>query len=358
MSALITLAHATGCACCKLDVVDAYVRESDRLVSKALGISEVAQIARIETRARRALTAKWELRASQAARSAGAVYAGGGSLAAALAAADKAMKAWQGDVSASYAQSLEDTYKLARKAGHKKATGVYTGSLQYTIGETATTKAKPKSGSAGGSVKLAFDITDERAIDKLQKQELWWIGDTYKGVAPTIRDAVQPKVLAGLGRKEGGALVQAAVEERLKDFRIPDGFHGPAAGYFEGLAANAVTQARVTGQLGSFGRLGVTTYTIVNPMDSRTSDICAELNGTEFKVADAEAQLATLGKAKTPDAYKAAKPWLSGAKISALASKGSGALASAGQLFPPFHFRCRSTVDVAHESLSFSALED
>lgn len=358
MSAIITLAHAAGCACCKLDVIDAYVRESDRLVAKALAVSEVAQIARIETRATRTLIAKWQVRASQAARSAGAVYAAGGSLAAAFAAADKAMRAWQGDVTASYAQSLADSYKLARAAGHKKATGKYTGSLQYTIGETATAKAKPKSGGAGGSVKLAFDITDERAIDKLQKQELWWIGDTYKGVAPTIRDSVQPKVLAGLGRKEGGKLVQSAVEERLKDFRIPDGFHGPAAGYFEGLAANAVTMARVTGQLGSFAKLGVTTYTIVNPMDSRTSDICAELNGTEFKVADAETQLAKLGGAKTPDAYKSIKPWLSGAKISALAGKGAGALAGAGQMFPPFHFRCRSTVDVAHESLSFSALED
>jgi len=248
-------------------------------------------------------------------------------------------------------------YKLARTAGHKKATGKFAGSLQYIIAETIE-KAKPKGGEASGAVKLSLDAKDERALDQLQEQQLWWIGDTYKGVAPTIRDSVQPKVLQGLSRKIGGEMVRAGVEERLKDFKIPDGFHGTSKSYFEGLAANAVTSARVNGQLGSFARLGVTTYTLVNPMDTRTSDICAELNGTEFKVADATAQLDKLASAKTPDAFKSIKPWLSSDKLLSLASRGSSALAREGQMFPPFHFRCRTTVDVATESLSFSALED
>jgi hypothetical protein len=293
---LALLGHAADCKCATRDVQDAAQRQEDILVAKALGLSEVAQMARIETNARRALIAKWEARAEEAARSAGAVYARGGSLASAFAAADKAMNKWAKDVSASFARSVVDTYKLARTAGHKKATGKFKGSLQYRIAETIE-KATPKGGVASGSVKLALDAKDERAMEALSRQQLWWIGETYKDVAPTIRDSVQAKVLQGMSRKAGGEMVRAAVESRLKDLRIPDGYRGTAKSYFEGLAANAVTSARVGGQLGSFARLGVTTYTLVNPMDGRTSEICAELNGMEFKVADAEAQLTKLAGA-------------------------------------------------------------
>lgn len=353
----IYAARAT-CACIQFDLVDHYLRDADALVSKAVSVSEVAQIARIEVRARKSLLVKWNARAAEASASAGAVYKSGGSLAAAFALADKAMKKWDDDVSASYAQSLEDVYKLARRAAHNKATGKSKASLQYRVPSIVVAKAAPKSGKASNSVKLAFDVRDDRAIDKLGKQELWWIGDTYEKVAPTIRDAVEPKVIAGLSRKIGGELVAAAVKERLSDFRIPDGYNGSAERYFEGLAANAVTAARVGGQMGSFIRLGVTSYELVNPMDERTSDICAELNGQVFQVDDAADQMDKLGKAQTPEQYKAIKPWLSPGSISALLARGTGALSKAGQMFPPFHFRCRTTVDVSSDSLSFSALED
>jgi hypothetical protein len=358
MNELALIGHAADCKCAQHDVLEAYERQSNILVAKALAISEVAQIAKIEVGARRALLARWDARAEQAARSAGAVYKSGGTLAAAYAAADKAMRKWESDVGTSYVRSIEDVYKLARKAGWKKATGVYTGSLAYMLGEDVSKASKPKSPKQTGKLTMSLDAKDERALDKLSKQEMWWIGDVYENMAPTIRDAVQPKVLEGLNRKAGGEMVQAGVESKLRDWRIPDGYNGSAKGYFEGLAANSVTAARVNGQLGSFIRLGVTTYTLVNPMDARTSEICAELNGTEFKVADAEAQLDKLAAAKNPDAFKAIKPWLGAGKIASLALRGPGALSSAGQLFPPFHYLCRTTVDVAAESLSFSALED
>ena len=353
---LVILDAKASCACLRFDVLDHYLRESDALISKAVSVSEVAQIARIEVRVRSALLVKWRARASEASASAAAVFQSGGTLSAAFSACDKAMNKWDDDVRGNYARSLEDVYKLARRAAHNKVTGKSKASLQYSV--PGVSKAAPKGGSEKGSLKFAFDVLDERAIEKLAKQELWWIGGTYKNVAPTIRAAVEPKVVAGLSRKAGGEMVAKAVRERLEDFRIPSGFKGSSERYFEGLAANAVTAARVGGQLGSFIKLGVTTYELVNPMDARTSDICAELNGTTFQVEDAGAQLEKLGKAQTPEQFKAIKPWLSADKIASLASRGSRALSKAGQMFPPFHFRCRTTVDVATESLSFSALED
>lgn len=344
MSALILLDARATCSCLKFDTLDSYLRESDLLVAKAVSVSEVAQIARIEVRTRKALSLKWNARAAQASKSAGAVYKSGGGLKAAFAAADKAMRQWEGDVSAGYSRNLEDAYKLARRAGFNRASGRSNASLQYTVPSVVT---KAKGGDIRSGVKLTFNAKDERAIDQLQTQQLWWIGDTYDKVAPTIRTAIEPKVLAGLSQKRGGEMVEAAISEALDDFRIPDGFRGPSERYFEGLAANAVTSARVGGQLTSFAQLGVVTYELINPNDERTSDICAELNGTTFEVAQAEKQMGKLAGARTPEAFKAIKPWLSVSKILSLSAKGSGALAAAGQMFPPFHFRCRTTVDIA-----------
>lgn len=353
---LILLAHKTECACAQFDYLDAYLRSADMLIAKAASVSEVAQIARIEVRLRKALIVKWQARSEQAARTAESAYKSGASLASALGAAVKVIDQWPGDVEDNFKQSLEDVYKLARRAGHRKATGKSKASLQYSVVSLDIAKAKPTKPAT--DVKLVFDVQDERAVRSLQRQEMWWIGETSAGVGKTVRNAVEPKIMEGLSRKEGGKLVGEAVAERVKDFRIPDGFRGSASSYFEGLAANSVTLARVQGQLNSFSKIGVIVYTIVNPMDGRTSPICAELNGTEFKVAEAETQLTRLAGARTPDAYKGIKPWLGNGKIAELAAKGSGALSRAGQLFPPFHFKCRSTVDIAKESMSFSALAD
>ena len=352
---VVSSALAAECACGRVDTLDSFLRESDVLVAKALALSEVAQIARIERRAREALLAKWNVRAQQAAKTAGAVVSGGGSLLAAYKATDVVMNRWASDVSTIHKRNLEDVYRLARRAGHKKATGQTKASLRYDVINfqqvIGTQKAKK-------TVALAFDLADENAIDSLQTQELMWIGETYTGVAATVRSAVEPKLLLGLSPKKAGELVSSAVEDKLKVFSIPGGFNGSSSKYFEGLAANAITNSRVQGQLGSFARLGVTRYEIVNPMDDRTSIICQHMNGQVFEVQDAVNMLSKLRDAETPEEYKKIHPWLSESKFAKVFSRGSGALGKAGQLFPPYHFRCRSTVDISSDSVSFDALAD
>ena len=336
--------------CCRFDVLDELLRAGDASIAKAFKVSELGQIARIEDRTRRALDAKWTARANEASAAARGKVSAGKPLAEAFDAVDAEMKQWADDVETGYKQNLSDVYRLARTAGWKRATGKLN-TLSYQVRPV-------EKASKGPSLEGGLDLVDLKALESLHKQEMMWIGNTYKGVAPTIRNAVEDKMLQGLSKEAAGKMVGDAVRDRLTDWRIPKGYNGTAKSYFEGVAANAVTNARVQGQLRSFGRLGVTTYTIVNPMDARTSPICEELNGTTFKVADAESQLAKLGKAQTPEQYQKIKPWLSEDKILKLAAKGAGALGKAGQLFPPFHFRCRSTVDIAEESLSFAELED
>lgn len=354
---LIILARKACVACANIEQLDIFLRESDRLVAKALALPEVVQMARIEQRARELLYKKWTVRANQAAKSAAAVVRGGGSVKGAAGAVDAAMKQWKGDVSAGYQRNVEDVYRLGRRAGWKKATGKTKASLQYNVPNFA--EQVQKAGKSGGKtmdLKFSFDVKDEHAIDALQSQEMIWIGDAYKNVAPTIREALTTKLVEGLSKEAAGAIVEDTVAEKLATLELPEGYTGSAIQYFEGLAANAVTNARVQGTLTSFANIGIERYELVNPMDDRTTEQCAELNGTSFLVGDAMDQIAALNAAGDPDEYKAIKPWLGSGKLSELLGKGAKALSEAGQLFPPFHFRCRTTVDVAEESLTYGAL--
>lgn len=334
-----------SCASAHVDILYAYVYTTDEMVSKALGLTEIARIARHELRLGEYLLSKWRVRAKEASTLAGQAVAQGGTVDAACAIVDTTMAKWAKDVRVPYANTLASVYKLARAAGHKKATGRTKASLQYVLPEQLVQKAKAPAKTP--EVAMAFDLQDTKAIAALQQQEMMWIGEHYgANVASSIRDGVAP-AMAGLGRAEAGRAVARVVSERLKDIRVPGGWNGSDAAYFEGLAANAVTNARVQGQLESFARVKVVAYQIVNPMDSRTTPICEAMNGTIIKVSDGMGQLGKLRGAKSPEDVKSAHPWVSSKVAAAAKGKGSKALAAAGLAFPPYHFRCRSTVDIA-----------
>jgi hypothetical protein len=135
---------------------------------------------------------------------------------------------------------------------------------------------------------------------------------------------------------------------------VPGGFHGSSKSYFEGLVANASTVARVTGQVRSFESLGVKRLVVVNPMDNRTSKICKHMNGKVFTIPQARNQLnADLGAA-TPEDVKVSHPWLSHKQLKTVSpvagqvgKADAEALAAANVAMPPYHFRCRTTVDIS-----------
>lgn len=353
------LASALECECCsrETDLLYEVLKASDEAVAKALMVSEVARIAKAEVRIREFLLQKWRIRSLQAADAAGRVVASGGTLASAAKAVDKTMARWQQDVVRQFTAHIGEVYRLARIAGHKKATGRSKASLQYhtpnfTLELETKKAAKPKPTTTfAGTVALTplpkFDVLDKRAVATMGRQQVMWLGTHYSSnVAPVVRNAVKPAMVAGLGRVEAGKRVREEVAEKLRVFSAPTGFRGTDAKYFEGLAANVTTLARVRGQLESFARVGVTTYRIVNPMDSRTSQVCIQMNGQTFTVKEGMDQIGRLDKATTPDQVRAAHPWGSAAQVKELIGRGGGALGKAGFAFPPYHFRCRSTVDI------------
>jgi SPP1 gp7 family putative phage head morphogenesis protein len=357
------------CEACARELESMYllVTNSDELVAKALVLSEVAQIAKAEARYQELLTATWRHRAKQAELRAGMVARKGKSKSAVTAEVRDVMKRWQTDVYRPARAAMKRIYKLARTAAHKKATGQSSLSLQYSsamLRQLDVAKAKPKDDEA--TLEPSFDLVDEKTIRALQEEQLIWIGRHYDAnVGATVREAIAEIVTTGMGRREAALAMMKAVNESLTHIGRPGGFQGTDKQYFEGLAANAATNARVLGQLRSFASIGITKYELVNPMDHRTSEICAHLNGKVFTVADAADQVSAMLAADTPEEYKEAHPWLTYKEILDISPKSgqvsaedSQALAEAGVLLPPFHWKCRTTVDISQESLTFDQLED
>ncbi len=118
-----------------------------------------------------------------------------------------------------------------------------------------------------------------------------------------------------------------------------------------------MTNGRVRGQVRSFVDIGVTRYEIVNPMDRRTSPICQFMNGRVFTVREGASQIESIAGATDPETVKKEHPWMSAKAAGAIHGRGGDrALARAGLSLPPYHFRCRTTVDISTESISFATL--
>lgn len=358
MKDLISWGVECECASCRVDVAAEFLAAADELVAKALSISEVAQIARAEMRMRQLLTNKWRVRADQAAIAAGKVVSRGGTIKSALSSVDTVMKKWAADVRPGFTAEIGRVYKLARVAGHKKGNNQTKASLSYFVpnfqrqideGKEKIVKAKIVT-----AVRPTFDLVDEAAVADLYDDQMIWIGRHYdKNLRKTIREAVRPELIEGKTQREGGKAITAALSEQLRKVVVPMGFNGSDTKYFEGLAANTVTNARVRGQIRSFSELGLTKYEIVNPMDDRTTPQCVFMNGKVFEVRDAEDHIEKLSGATDPDFVKKNHPWLSMKELQKVSSgpghkseSDSAKLARAGLPLPPYHFRCRSTVDV------------
>lgn len=327
---------------------------SDELIFKVARISRVAQIARIETKLRRYLLLKWEQRSLQAIKSATTMFRNGATAAQISTHVSRVMNRWKDDVIRRVFRDIENVYRTARDIGADKAGGEIKGSLQYDTNNFSS--------ELGIDVKKAtvpFSLVDEQAVTSIQEEHLFWIGEHYdKHVSNEIREVTRATVIeAGTNRKKAAQLLQERVKKSLTKVSVPDGYTGSSASYFEGLVSNAVTNARAMGQLRSFSDLGVERYQIVNPSDSRTCPVCSHLDGKVFTVDQGTAQMSRDLAAKKPEEIKKIHPWFSAKKIRAISPKSgklsgkagtedSKRLAAAGVSMPPFHFRCRCTVDI------------
>lgn len=323
---------------------------ADDTVSKIFGISEVGIIAKTEKRLREYFLKKWEVAARKTVRQ--------GFLTGKLTATPKQIRrpivkildTWEKDIREILLIEIDYIYRMARIAGHKKVTGKSKGSLQYDTEPFGVLKERriPIPELKG----FSFTLADEKAIKAIQEQQLFWVGEFVDGFSQSIEDVAREVILeVGEDPVRAGIVLKERLREQFDYIQIPEGYIGPAKTYFEGLVANAATVARVQGQLQSFVESGAAAFMIVNPMDERTCPRCSLLDGLKFPIESGIQQMEAEQDADTIDKVKAAHPWFSESKFAEIRSKSTDdALArnfdKAGITLPPFHFRCRCTVDI------------
>jgi len=338
------------CNVCDNDIESTYraVVASNHLVAKAFKLSYTAQLAQTELRLRRYLEAKWNIRRTEAVSKASSMARKKSRAAAITAAINKIMKPWAPEVLPKFNKEMESVYRMARVAGHKKATRQSTASLQYNIPPTTgddKTVAKAKY-----DVNPTFDLIDEAAIDALENQNVFWVGQHYdenlsKTIAATAKETM---IEAGQSTEKAAKLMEERITNALTIFVTPAGFAGTEKQYFEGLVANAMTVGRTYGQMRSFAQIGIQKYTIVNPGGSRICEVCLGLQGKTFTTEQGLDQIINEFAAKKPETIKLVHPWPRSAK--GIAGKTSSQLASAGLALPAYHFRCRCTIDIVDVS--------
>lgn len=339
------------------------LRLADGLVAKALGVSEQAQSAKIETRLRQYITAEWEQLARQATKTAGGLIENGpgdvvraGDVDRALAAIDRTMQQWAPKVTPRFTRDEREVYQLGRDAGLKRVLGTERKPLEYNVPKPEPVeKQKKPPKNLVAYVNASFDQVDDAALDALETHQVFWIGDFYEGkISPQIAQAAKTQITAGMGRKQAGEMMRSVTDTMLNKVSVPGGFQGTTRQYFEGLVANATTVSRATGHLRSFEKMGFNVYVVVNPGDHRTCEICQLMDGKEFRVADGLAQAASTLQAKHPSQVKKLHPWFTpGSAKKMIGKKGpagvnqTGHLAKAGHSMPTYHYRCRCDIDVS-----------
>lgn len=342
------------CEACaaRFQALHVLAEKADALVAKGLKLSEVASIARAERRMQRTLALSWRNRVDQATqRAERSARQSNPNVELVSDAIVSTLKMWLRDVERPFQSSLEEIHFLGRIAGWKKASGKTKSSLAYGAAEIEllqTSKAK-------GRIIPDFGLVDRDALDELRKDQMIWLKGNFKpSLRRAIRRAVKESLKAGLGRVEAGARLKAALESSLLGGTgKPFGFAGTAEQYYELVAASVATTARNRAQIRSFSELEIERYVVVNPMDDRTSIICQHMNGKQFTVAQGMAQIESESGVTDPDEAKRVHPWLSDKDFLDITSEhghvsdaDSDALAEAGMALPPYHGKCRSTVDI------------
>lgn len=356
----------TGLATVRLrDIDETYgqLRLVEMVVSKATGVSELAQMARMEQRLREYMDTKWNVLKKEAVAKAGRMAEQGKNATDIDAAVKRIMSRWAGSVRGKLEEEIERFYKLSRMVAWRKlATGSDRPLTYDTPSFESVKKAKP-TGAAEffAAARPTFRTVDEKTIEALQNQQVFWIGNHYKNnVAESIKDTTREVLIeSGERLRVAGDKMREKIADTLSHVRTTDGFRGSQRQYFEGLVANAATTSRNYGKMRTYRDLGIKKFEIRNPIDERTCSRCHTMNGKTFTVDQGSEMIERSLSARTPNAIKQIHPWKSdkwyneNTKVGAAGPVDAANLAAAGVILPPYHFKCRCVTDVSVEAGSY-----
>lgn len=201
-----------------------------------------------------------------------------------------------------------------------------------------------------------FTTPDEDAIAYLGESQVFWMREHFDTDTVTSIRAAGWTELSGLSGRRAGEKLRKLAE---RQFGV-GAFALGGRSYFEGVAVNAATTARVVGGMFQMRDLGIQEYVFVSVLDERTTPVCEHMDGKRFPVDASAARMDTIVESGDPQAIRDLHPWRPDSFRDDLAALGvdlrpgvalsgndAATVVNAGFAFPPLHFRCRSTVDIA-----------
>jgi len=264
--------------------------------------------------------------------------------------------------------SLATIYMLAKTWSYRQGLGIeepgdFTESTPGRFGHTGKGQdpgiyivAKAPSQA---TINVAFNAVDKKAIAALMKTQRFWMTRQFiedYNFSQRIRAAVRNGVyLKGLPAKEVAENLRGKLDPLLDQIeRTAGGLPMGRAAYVEFLTVNTASVAKTYGSISGLAEAGVTTYTIINPLDERTCPVCSFMEGTVYQTKHGVDRIEALS-GMDPAAMKESWPWMSsGADVRSVAGSSvpgsmspearGDVMGKAGRSFPPYHGRCRCVV--------------
>jgi SPP1 gp7 family putative phage head morphogenesis protein len=254
---------------------------------------------------------------------------------------------WRGAPAKDRDRAVEETAKLLRGVPSEIMPGA-----RVVLDETAGKVVKETRKELGKKhkelrVDAVFQQRDERAIEALGSSSAVFFMPEYERRARGFRSRAQKIIAAGLEAGYGRREIAADLRAEFRETAI-------AETYWETAASVHVSRARSFSSAATYAEAGVESYRWVAIKDSRTTPLCAALDGMVFTVKGALDAFDRLEDAEDlEDVKRRLSPFgrvLSDGQI----ELSSGELLdpdataedfeAAGIHMPPAHHRCRSTV--------------
>lgn len=150
-------------------------------------------------------------------------------------------------------------------------------------------------------------------------------------VIPKIQKYTQQAIEKGTSSRQLFDEVRGEINERFKSVR-----------YWNGVANNSASRAFSYGLCKGGVYAGHSTVRFNAVLDSRTSQICHSMNGTEWSIHRCLDVLEDIALAD-PENVKNVAPWVSYKEFEKMTDDD---ISAAGVMVPPLHFHCRSVLEL------------
>ena len=152
---------------------------------------------------------------------------------------------------------------------------------------------------------LTFNERDLAITKKLVTANTNFVTNEYgvrlQGYSTKARTIVGEGLDAGLDRYD--------IAARL-DKEIPSALIGRNKNYWAVVSASYVNRSRVWGQLASYEDAGLDTFIFESVIDTRTTEVCRFMHGTEFPVKSGVSKYTEMDALAEPNDVKQSAPWV------------------------------------------------